>query len=518
MCDMMSPRKVAQEGPHNLMRACPPPTPPLALRRFFVQFKGEALRALDTAVSRGAQYADVRIGHNREEHVEVRNGVVSSVVDGESLGFSVRVFLDDAWGFASSATLHDKEIDTVSAIAVDIAKASAKVKGNGISLLPAGKFVDTYRTPVLEDPSSVSTAERINYLLEAESEVRAAKGVTVGRAWMDVWRTQKSFASTEGSLLEQQLLQCGCALHALAVGDCDVQDRIFPGTAGLYQTGGYEIIRKAGLRENGRRIGEEAAALLSADQCPSGKMDIVLSGDQVSLQIHESIGHALELDRVLGWEANFSGTSFATLDKLRNFKYGSDIVNVACDMTCPLGLATHGYDDEGTPAKSVDLIRDGILVGYMAGRDTAGAARVDLCGCVRSEYWGRLPMIRIGNVNLKPGHATLEELLAGVKQGVYMESNRSWSIDDKRLNFQFGCQLAYEIKDGKKVRMLKNPTYAGMTPAFWSSCDGIGDKNAWVAWGTPNCGKGEPLQTARSCQGASPVRFRNVDVGVGYDR
>ncbi|MBC5827439.1 MAG: TldD/PmbA family protein, partial [Candidatus Eremiobacteraeota bacterium] len=321
-----------------------------------------------------------------------------------------------------------------------------------------------------------------------------------------------------GSRTEQTLLQCGSAIHALAVGEGDVQDRIFPGTCGLYQTGGYEIVRKAKLRENARRIGEEAVALLSADQCPSATADIVLSGDQMSLQIHESIGHALELDRVLGWEANFSGTSFATLDKLNRFRYGSPLVNVACEMNCPLALATQGYDDEGTPARSVPLISAGILVGYMAGRDTAMVAGVDVCGCVRSEYWGRLPMIRIGNVNLSPGDASFEELIDGIRDGVYMESNRSWSIDDKRLNFQFGCQVGYEIKNGKKGRLLKNPTYAGMTPEFWASCDAIGDESTWVAWGTPNCGKGEPMQTARSCQGSSPARFRDVAVGVGYGR
>jgi len=481
-----------------------------------VQFDSEAKRALDTAVARGADYADVRFGVVRDEHVEVRNGVVADVHDSESAGFSVRVLRDGAWGFASSAVMSDAEIDRVAAQAVDIAMASARVKGKGITLAPAGRFVDSYRTPREIDPATVSLEERIKHLLAVEAEVRAAKGVTVGKAWIDVWRTSKTFASTEGSVIEQDLLQCGSGLHALAVGEGDVQDRIFPGTAGLYQTGGYEIVRKAALLENARRIGEEAVALLTATQCPSGRKDIVLSGDQVSLQIHESIGHALELDRVMGWEANFSGTSFATLDKLGTFRYGSGIVSVVCDMTCPLALATHGYDDEGTPAKSVDLIRDGILVGYMAGRDTAHVANVDAGGCVRSEYWGRLPMIRIGNVNLEPGSASDDELIADIKDGVYMQSNRSWSIDDKRLNFQFGCQIGYEIKDGKKGKLLKNPTYAGMTPAFWGACDAIGDPSTWVAWGTPNCGKGEPLQTARSCQGASPARFRAIEVGVGY--
>jgi TldD protein len=481
-----------------------------------VQFESEARQALDTAASRGADYADVRFGSVRDEHVEVRNGIVSGFRDSESMGFSVRVFREGAWGFASSAVISAPEIDRVAAQAVDIAKASAKVKGDGIKLLPAGKHVDSFSTPFEIDPATVSLEDRVKYLLDVDAEVRKNKGVTVGKAWIDVWRTRKTFASTEGSLIEQDLLQCGSAVHALAVGNGDVQDRIFPGTCGLYQTGGYEIVRKAKLVENAERIGSEAVALLTADQCPSGTKDIVLSGDQVSLQIHESIGHALELDRVMGWEANFSGTSFATLDKLGTFRYGSDIVNVVCDMRCPLALATHAYDDEGTPARSVDLIRNGILVGYMAGRDTAHVAKVEVGGCVRSEYWGRLPMIRIGNVNLEPGNVPQDHLFEGIRDGIYMESNRSWSIDDKRLNFQFGCQIGYEIKNGKKGRLLKNPTYAGMTPAFWGSCDAIGDKSAWVAWGTPNCGKGEPLQTARSCQGASPSRFRGIEVGVGY--
>ena len=483
-----------------------------------MHFDAESQRVLDTAAGLGAQYADVRFGETRDEHIEVRNGVVNSLSDGESAGFSVRALVNGAWGFASSAKIEDAELDRVASLAVSIARASARVRGQAITLVPSQAYVDSYRTPFQIDPATISLGDRVNYLLAAEKDVRAARGVTVARAWMDIWRTKKYFANSDGSKIEQELLQCGSALHALAVGERDVQDRIYPGTGGLYQTGGYEIIQKADLLANARRIGEEAVALLTADQCPSETTDIVLSGDQVSLQIHESIGHALELDRVLGWEANFSGTSFATLDKFGSFRYGSPCVNVVIDMTCPLALATHAYDDEGVKAKPVDLIREGILVGYMAGRDTAHTAKVALSGCVRAEYWGRLPMIRIGNVNLEPGTVPSENLFDDIKNGVYMESNRSWSIDDKRLNFQFGCQIGYEIKDGKKAKLLKNPTYAGMTPAFWRSCDAIGDAQSWVAWGTPNCGKGEPLQTARSCQGASPTRFRKIQVGVGYER
>ena len=267
------------------------------------------------------------------------------------------------------------------------------------------------------------------------------------------------------------------------------------------------------------RIGEEAVALLDADQCPSGTMDIVLSGDQVSLQIHESIGHALELDRVLGWEANFSGTSFATLDKLGTFRYGSDQVNVVIDMTCPLALATHGYDDEGVKATPVDLIRDGILVGYMAGRDTRGTANVGLSGCVRAEYWGRLPMIRIGNVNLEAGSVPAEQLFDDIKQGVYMESNRSWSIDDKRL--ELPVRLPARLRDQRRQERQdaqESDLCRYDAERFGVRATPSATRNHGLRGARRTAAKGEPLQTARSCQGASPTRFRNVAVGVGIWR
>ena len=235
-----------------------------------MQFEAEAQRALDTASSLGAQYADVRFGESRDEHIEVRNGIVSGISDSDSAGFSVRALVDGAWGFASSAAITNEEIDRIAGLAVGIARASARVKGQGISVSPVGSFNDSYKTPFEIDPASVSLNDRVSHLLAVEQELRAAKGVTVGRAWMDIWRTKKSFASTDGSRIEQELLQCGSALHALAVGESDVQDRIFPGTGGLYQTGGYEIVRKAKLLENARRIGEEAVALLTAEQCPIG--------------------------------------------------------------------------------------------------------------------------------------------------------------------------------------------------------------------------------------------------------
>jgi TldD protein len=284
----------------------------------------------------------------------------------------------------------------------------------------------------------------------------------------------------------------------------------------LYQSGGWEIVESAKLLEGAPRIAEEAVALLRAPQCPAGTFDVVLGGSQMSLQIHESCGHPAELDRVMGWEANFSGTSFLEIDQIGKLKYGSDIVSIVVDNTLPAGMATCGYDDEGTKSVRSDIVRSGVLVGYEMSNDTARTIGRESNACVRAQSWEYVPMIRMCNLVLLPGSIPFENLFDDVADGVYMESNRSWSIDDRRLNFQFGCEIGWEIKNGKRGRMLKNPTYAGMTPKFWNSCDAIGDERSWFAWGTPNCGKGEPMQTGLTTQASAPARFRNVSVGVGY--
>jgi TldD protein len=243
---------------------------------------------------------------------------------------------------------------------------------------------------------------------------------------------------------------------------------------------------------------------------------IILDGPQAALQVHESCGHPIELDRVLGMEAGFVGKSFLTTDKLNgHYRYGSDVVNLTADATLPGGLGTFGWDDEGVPAQRTPIVTNGIFSGYLMSRDTAPMLGLTSNGCVRADSWNRLPMIRMTNVSLEPGTWTLDDLIAGTDDGIYMSINKSWSIDDRRLNFQFGVELAYEIKHGKLGRMLKNATYTGITPQFWGSCDAICNHDEWVVWGTPNCGKGEPMQTMRTGHGAAPARFRNVQIGVG---
>jgi TldD protein len=381
---------------------------------------------------------------------------------------------------------------------------------------PADAYVDTYATPVARNPDEVPLGERVALLLDVEQRLHVDDRVSVGRAWIDLWRTNKEFFSTSGSQIAQSLRQTGAGCGALAVDEHDAQERTFPGDIGLYQTGGWEVVERAALLGNAARIGEEAVQLLTAPQCPQGDLDLILGGSQVSLQIHESCGHAAELDRVFGWEANFSGTSFLDPAQLGSLRYGSEHVTIVVDNTLPLGLATAGYDDEGSRSVRSDVVRNGVLVGFEMSRDTARLIGRATNACVRAQSWEFVPMIRMCNLNLLPGNVPFDRLFEDVKNGVYMESNRSWSIDDHRLNFQFGCQIGWEIRDGKRGRMVKNPTYAGVTPRFWNSCDAIADKASWLAWGTPNCGKGEPMQSGRTAQCAAPARFRNVSVGAGY--
>ncbi|MBV9257122.1 MAG: TldD/PmbA family protein [Ktedonobacteraceae bacterium] len=478
-----------------------------------------AVKALNIAQQLGASYADVRVMERTGEGIDVKNGRVEGVSSSTSSGFNVRVIVNGAWGFASSARMDDAEVERVAKQAVQIAHASALVSGAPVRLSPLPPQKGTYRTPMRTDPFSVPLNQKVQLLLDADSAMRSVKGVALTSGNMEYSRERKLFLSTEGSEIEQELFDTGAAIEASAVDpeSSEIQTRSYPNSFGRQAgTAGYEFIEAMHLPDHGVRIGEEAVQLLSAPQCPSGIMTVILDGPQVALQVHESCGHPIELDRVLGMEAGFVGKSFLTTDKLNNnYHYGSDVVNIVADATTPGALGTFGWDDEGVPAQSTPIVTNGIFTGYLMSRDTAPLLGLSSNGCVRADNWNRLPMIRMTNVSLQPGTWKLADLIADTDDGIYMSINKSWSIDDRRLNFQFGVQMAYEIKHGKLGRILKNATYTGITPRFWGSCDAICGRDEWTVWGTPNCGKGEPMQTMRTGHGAAPARFRNVQVGVG---
>jgi TldD protein len=474
-----------------------------------------ALRALDTARVRGAKYADVRVLRQQAESVTVRLQNVEALTHDESIGFGVRVLVDGYWGFASSHKLTTKEADRVAAEAVRIARASGSVRGPVADIGPPAPNVDAYTTPVEQDPFAISLDDKIALLLRTTGGMIGKPNIVMAEASVYCQRDEKLFVSSEGADIEQNLVETGAGIEATAVDEGEVQNRSYPNSVGRHQgTEGWEFVERWDLAGNAPRVAEEAAELLRAKPCPSGIATVILDGSQVALQIHESCGHAIELDRVLGTEAAFAGTSFLTTDKLGSFRYGSPQVNMTADATIPGGLGTFGYDDEGVPAHATPVVRDGIFVGYLTSRETATALGQMSNGAMRASSWNRLPLIRMTNVSLDPGGWTLEELIADTDDGIYMETNRSWSIDDRRLNFQFGTEIGREIKKGKLGDLIKNPTYTGITPEFWGSCDAVCGPDEWVVWGTPNCGKGQPEQVAHTGHGAAAARFRNIQVGI----
>jgi len=473
------------------------------------------MRALDTAVKRGASYADVRYLETKQEVVIVKDNRIEAVTRNVTRGFGVRVIANGGWGFASSSRLDAREMDTVAATAVRIAQASSSVLRDPVNIGEPYKIVATYRTPVQRDPFAVSAEAKAALLLEATRQMTKVKHIVTGTANAEVLRHHKIFASTEGSYIEQTLYETGCAIEATAVDGSEVQNRSYPNSIGRHQgCEGWELVERYDLPGNATRIAEEASALLKAKQCPSGETTVILDGSQTALQVHESCGHPIELDRVFGSEAAFAGTSFLTTEKLGTFKYGSDAVNMTIDATIPGGLGTFGFDDEGVPAQRADIVKRGLFVGYLTSRETAAKLGWRSNGAMRASNWDRLPIIRMTNVNLEPGPWRLDDLIADTDRGIYMQTNRSWSIDDKRLNFQFGTEIAWEIKNGKLGEMLKNATYTGITPQFWGSCDAVCGGDEWLVWGVPNCGKGQPEQVGHVGHGAAPARFRNVRVGM----
>jgi len=473
--------------------------------------------ALDAAQRAGAGYADVRVVERDTESLTVKNGNLAEASSDRSAGFGVRVLLDGAWGFAGSSRLERAEVERVTREAVAIARASGLATREPIVLDDTPPAVASFHTPFVEDPFGVPLDQKLRILFDADAAMAGVAGVTLRTGSMEAGRERKTFASSEGARIEQDIVEVGAGIEALAVSDSEVQRRSYPQSAGgQHVTGGFEAIRRLGLADHAQSIAEEAVALLDAPQCPSGEMTLIIGSSQLALQVHESCGHPIELDRVLGMEASFAGTSFLTLDKLDQLQYGSDLVHIEADATAPGGLGTFGYDDEGVPAQKVPIVAAGRFVGYLTSRETAPIVGRRSMGSSRASGWNVIPLIRMTNVNLLPGAAgSLDDLISDTSDGLFVTSNHSWSIDDRRLNFQFGTEIGWVIKDGRLAQMVKNPTYTGITPQFWGSCDAICGPSEWNLWGLPNCGKGEPMQTHRVGHGASPARFRGVQVGVG---
>jgi len=469
---------------------------------------------MDTAAGR-AEYADARFVRTRIERLSTRNGEVDGLDSDEAEGIGVRARVGGSWGFA--AVRGTGRADAEDALERALAVAAAQRPSGGSPLAPEPPARGSYESPAERDPFEVSLEGKLAVLFAADAGLRTEPGVALSLTRFQARRVEKLFASTEGGLCEQRLTECGGGLAAVAVRGQETQIRSYPASHGGHVAqAGYEHFLSLDLAGHAPRVSAEAVALLTAPACPPTRTSLILAGEQLGLQVHESIGHAVELDRVLGREASYAGTSFVPVDGIGSLRVGSEHVNVTADATSPSALGSFRWDDEGVEGRSVPIVRAGRLAGFLSSRETAAEIGLDRSGgCMRADGFARQPIVRMTNVNLEPGDAgTLEELIAGTEQGLLIDTNRSWSIDDQRLHFQFEGEAAWEIRNGERGRLLRNPSYAGVTPAFWASCDAVCSPSEWRLASLLDCGKGEPGQTIRVSHGSAPARFRNVEVGV----
>lgn len=476
-------------------------------------------KALEICSKEGATYADIRIVTIKDENISVKKGNIEVMNLSTEKGFGIRTIANGGLGFAGSYEITPEEIERVAKLAVRIAKASGALRKEPIAFVDEKPVEDSYQTPMKQDPFDVPSEEKLEVLVEADKRLRNHDPERIKMTQTDYRGHQedKIFASSEGAYITQQITFCGGGISCTAISPgTQPQRRSFPGSfRGDFSTKGYEYFQELKLLENIEKTANEAIALTEAKHCPTEKTTLLLDGHQLMLQIHESCGHPTELDRVLGTEAAYAGTSFMTPDLLDELQYGSEHVTLTADSTLPGGLGTFGYDDEGVKAKRVELVKNGLFVGYQSSRETAAIIGLEeSSGGMRADSPQKLPLIRMVNINLEPSNGwKRNEIIEETKKGILMSTNKSWSIDDKRLNFQFGTEIAWEIVDGEIGQLLKNPTYTGITPQFWGSMDASSGDD-WRLWGTPNCGKGQPGQVMYVGHGCGTARFNNIRVGV----
>jgi TldD protein len=470
--------------------------------------------AVSLATKRGASYADIRINRYRNESVSTREERVLNVSRTQSFGFGVRVLVKGAWGFAASHLVTEESVRRVTAQAVEIALANAAYQRKPVELVPAAKVTATWKSAFEKDPFEVPIDRKIEFLLQLNQVAMKVRGVTFVNSGMSFQNEQKFYASTDGSRIEQYIIRSQPTFTVTAVkrsaGDFQTRSSL-SGPKSI----GYEYLEKHPWLSEAEQAGEEAVAKLDARPVAPGQYDLVIHPSNLWLTIHESVGHSTELDRALLWEADYAGTSFLTPDKTGKLQFGSKICNFFADRTQPEGLATVGYDDEGIPGQRWHLVREGVFVDWQTTRDLAPLiGQKKSYGCLHADSWGSVPFPRMPNVSLEPGteDRSLDDLVAGVDNGILIHGNGSWSIDQQRYNFQFGGQTFREIKNGKIGAMLRDVAYQSRTTDFWNACDALGGKATYQINGAANDGKGEPSQVNAVSHGCPVARFRRINI------
>ena len=475
-----------------------------------------AEQAVEHALALGARYADARVMVTKTESMAAQNGVVERLQQDETAGVGVRALVGSSWGFFATPHADRAPAAEAGRRAVETPRASASSRARTWPSPTSGgdgPLVASLGERVPGGPArGAAVGEGRPAGRRSRSHARCRRHDRAGLVL--VWDTRKWFVSSEGHRIDQHIRECGAWIRRPRSASTRPSAAPTPASAASSAPAAGSRSASSTSPATPLRLADEAQALLTAPACPSGETTLILGANQMALQLHESVGHATELDRILGWEAAFAGTSWLELAQMGSLRFGSPLMNVVADASLPGGLGSFGYDDEGTPAHRVDIVKDGLWVGVLSGRDSAALAGIPSGGCVRADGFNRLPMVRMTNIGLLPGDSSLEEMIADTDDGILMDTNRSWSIDDRRLNFQFGCEIGYEVKNGKRGRMLRNPTYTGISPHFWGSMDRVGGPDELVVMGTPNCGKGQPLQVGHTGHPTVPGRFQSVRVGV----
>jgi TldD protein len=498
------------------------------------QYRTWSEAALRAAKTLGCSYADIRFTRNRQQTLNVRNGRLSSGFqsyggfgDGpggggsgaatETYGFGVRVIHSGVWGFASSPIVTPEEIARIVALAADVAKASAIAKKMDVQLAPVRAYDELWQAPLEKDPFDVPLEEKIAYLASVTSAMQQNKQVMFANAQAGFKREWKFLATSEGSFIEQNIYYTTAACSATARYQGQVKTRTYSADS---SSRGYEHLTKADLLGHAERVASEAVEHAMAKPVGAGLKDLILLPSHLQLTIHEIVAHPTELDRVVGYEANYAGTSFVSLKDVGKLKYGSKLFNITADRTYPGGMATVGFDDDGVKAQKWPIVREGTLVGLQTNRETAHyLGEKESRGCTFANHWRNYPFLRMPNIQLEPGPAgspTLDQMIADVKDGVLVDGTGSFSIDQQRYNGQFGGNAFWEIKNGKKTRMVTDFTYNAITTDFWGNLDAVGGPEAWEHHGMNGDAKGQPVQSNWPSHGSSPCLIRKVMVGTAF--
>ncbi len=445
----------------------------------------------------------------------IRDGVPVANSKSFTHGIMIEVLVNGQFGYYGTPIMTKEGVSKAAKNAFKQAKIASESALFSFDYSARPAFQGEYKSPFRKDSKSLSAGRINQLLLDAYNQLKVSEKIVSASSLCQLIETSFKFASSNGSDIKQDFLMLEFDLSATAADGTNQQTRTFGGMRGTCRQMGLEFFDRYEIMANANRIGKQALELLNADECPTGEMDIIIAPDQMMLQIHESIGHALEVDRILGDERNYAGWSFVKLEDFGNLKYGSDLMNITFDPTLESEFASYAFDDGGLKAAKEYLIKDGILVRGLGGKESQIRSGLEGVANFRSSGWNRAPIDRMANINLEPGESSLDDLISKVDYGVYMESNKSWSIDDYRNKFQFGCEFGKIIENGKLTKTVKNPNYRGISTPFWNNLKGVGDKETFGIYGTPNCGKGEPNQSIRVGHASPACLFEKVQVFGG---